>query len=333
MSFHAKAAPEPRGALYDWECDLEDIQATEVEIAVEVCALCHSDLHLIDNDWGISQYPLVPGHEIVGRVTSVGSQVTGIHPGDRVGLGWQCGACGNCPSCLSSHPHLCTGGKKRTCVNQYGGFAERVRGGYEFVYPIPDSISTGHAAPLLCAGLTVFSALERHVIRKGMKVGIIGVGGLGHLAVQFAAKMGSHVVAFDVEAERLELARRLGAEEAFLVGELPEHGNLDLLLSTTSANLDWDLWLDRLALNGTLCLLGYPSHAISLSADRLLDGQKSVTGSVIGSPATMRAMLSFAAAHGIRPMVEEMPISRINEAIHRLRNNDVRFRIVLKMDW
>jgi len=332
MPVKAKAVFERSSLLSDFEYEFPTLSSTEVEIAVDVCALCHSDLHLIDNDWGTTRYPMVPGHEIVGRVSAVGAEVTGVAMGDRVGLGWQCESCGTCVACRSSRQHLCTTAKKRTCVNQYGGFAERVRGGYEFVHPIPDSISTEHAAPLLCAGLTVFSALNRHVIRRGMRVGIIGIGGLGHLAVQFAARMGSHVVAFDVHSERLDLAIQLGASEAYAIGEVKTPSELDLLISTTHSNLDWNTWLDHLALEGTLCLLGYPADDISFSADRMLDAQRRITGSVIGSPATMRAMLSFCEAHEIRPMIEAMPMSRINEAIARLRKNDIRFRMVLTMD-
>lgn len=316
----------------EWDAELGELNADEVEIDTEVCALCHSDLHMIDNDWGISRYPLVPGHEIVGHVAAVGENVAGFDVGDRVGLGWQCGACGTCLTCRTARPHLCTGGKRKTCVDQFGGFAQRVRSHQGFVYPIPPSIRSEHAAPLMCAGLTVFSALERHLSESGMRVGVIGVGGLGHLAVQFAAKMGSTVVAFDVSAERLELARTLGADQAAIIDGHRRSGELDLLISTTSADLDWNTWLDHLAVGGTMCLLGYPSEAITIAADRLLDGQKNLTGSVIGSPATMHSMLAFAAEHRIVPMIERMPMTKANEAITRLRKNDVRFRMVLDAD-
>jgi uncharacterized zinc-type alcohol dehydrogenase-like protein len=302
----------------------------ELRVAVEKCALCHSDLHLIDGDWPCD-YPLVPGHEIVGRVLDVGSKADSWRLGSRVGVGWQRGCCERCAACASGLQHLCSEGKRRTCVGQQGGFAEVVDCDAAFAYPIPESIRSADAAPLMCAGLTVFSALERLVTRPGMRVGIIGAGGLGHLAIQFAAKMGCEVTAFDVVRERLEHSLRLGASAAFPV-DIEPRGNLDLLLSTTSADLKWDAWLNHLDLGGTMCLVGYPSRPIGISPAALLDGQRVVTGSVIGSPATMLRMLAFAAANRVVPVVEELPMSRAGDAVKRLRANEARYRIVLDMD-
>lgn len=216
-----------------------------------------------------------------------------------------------------------------------GGFAARVRVDARFCFDIPDGLDPADAAPLLCAGATTFSPLERLGVLeggRGMRVGVIGVGGLGHLAVRFARAMGAEVIAFDPDLGKRELARSLGASDLLDArGALPERA-VDLLLVTTHATLDWDAWMRVLALEGTLCLVGVPAAPFAISADWLLDHQKKVTGSVIGSPATMRRMLAFAAEHRILPIVERLPMTRANEAVARLREGRARLRIVLDAD-
>jgi uncharacterized zinc-type alcohol dehydrogenase-like protein len=304
----------------------------EVELQVEHCGVCHSDLHLLDGDWGEPLRPLVVGHEIVGRVIARGSDVT--HPlGARLGLGWQAGSCGTCEACKSERAHLCGAGKVRTCVGRPGGFAETVRADARFCHALPAALAPEDAAPLLCAGITVYSALER--LWPGPSagvtpvVGVVGFGGLGHLAVQFAHKMGAEVVAFDPDAEKEPLARELGASAwVDSRGALPK-GRVDLLLITTPARLSWDAWLSVLRLEGTLCVLGIPEGPLTIPADPLLDEQKRVTGSVIGSPEATRRMLAFAAAHGVRAITEHMPFAEADRAIERLRQGKARMRIVL----
>lgn len=303
----------------------------EVEIEVDHCSVCHSDVHLIDGDWGEPPVrPLVPGHEIVGRVVAFGNNVTSLREGMRVGLGWQAGACGACHACLSERAHLCTGGKIRTCVGRAGGLAERVRADARFCFELPPELDPKNVAPLLCAGLTVFSPLSRLGVRSGVRVGVIGVGGLGHLAVRFASSLGAEVIAFDPDAAaKRELARTLGATEIVDThGALPKNA-VDVLLVTTHAVLPWTEWMSVLDLEGTLCLIGVPNAPLTVSVDPLLDEQKKITGSVIGSPQTMREMLAFAAKHRIEPIVERMAISRANEAIARVREGKARMRIVL----
>jgi len=326
----AMAARSRGDVLAPCELELPDLERDELEVDVEYCALCHSDLHLIDGDWSCS-YPLVPGHEIVGRVVAIGPDVAQSRMGERVGIGWQCGSCGACAVCEAGREHLCSAGKVRTCVNRPGGFAQRVVASSAFAYPVPETIASPIAAPLMCAGLTGFSALERLVVRPGMTVGVIGIGGLGHLAVQFAAAMGCRVRAFDVSEARLRDASLLGVSEAFH-GTTAPRGDLDLLLSTTSAGLDWNHWLLHLKPGGTLCLVGYPPRSIEVLPELLLDGERRITGSVIGSPATMLRMLDFAARMAVRPMIEELPMSRAADAVARLRANDVKYRMVLRMD-
>ncbi|MBX3224575.1 MAG: NAD(P)-dependent alcohol dehydrogenase [Labilithrix sp.] len=301
---------------------------TEVEIAVDHCSVCHSDVHLLDGDWGEVARPLVPGHEVVGRVLRAGPAAT-ISEGAVVGLGWQAGACGVCAACRSEREHLCTGGKVRTCMGRQGGFAERVRADARFCFELPGGLDPATAAPLLCAGLTVFSPLERLGVRAGTRVGVVGVGGLGHLAVRFASALGASVVAFDPDASKRELALALGAGDLVDARAPLPRGVVDLLLVTTHAALDWNAWMGVLDLEGTLCLVGIPGAPLTLSADPLLDEQKRVTGSVIGSTKTMRRMLAFAAEHRIAPVVERMPLASANEAIGRVRDGRARMRVIL----
>lgn len=330
-TIRALAVHAPGALLSSFEYGRTSLGADEIEVKVEYCALCHSDLHLMDGDWACA-FPFVPGHEIIGSIIQTGVSVRDLKPGQRVGIGWQCGSCGICEVCITGRAHLCEAGKKRTCVNQYGGFAEYVRAHQHFVYAIPETIPSVHAAPLMCAGLTVFSALQTWVTPKTRRIGIIGMGGLGHLAVQFAARMGCEVTAFDLSEDRLTLAKELGAHQAALTDSAPK-GTFDLMIAATAASLDWNHWLRHLTWGGVLCLLGYPAEEIRISPDILLDGQKIVTGSVVGSPETMRTMLDFAARHHVRPMVEELPMKQAHEAVARLRANKVRYRMVLKADW
>jgi alcohol/geraniol dehydrogenase (NADP+) len=300
----------------------------DVDVDVMTCSVCHSDVHLLDGDWGDVARPLVPGHEIVGRVARAGA-LAALAPGAVVGIGWQSGSCGACAACRSAREHLCTGGKLRTCVGRQGGFATRVRCDARFCFELPPGLEPQTAAPLLCAGLTVFSPLERLGAKAGMRVGVVGVGGLGHLAVRFARAMGAEVVAFDPDMSKRELVLGLGASDLVdAQGPLPAAA-VDVLLVTTHAPLAWNDWLRVLDLEGTLCLVGVSGAPLTLSADPLMDEQKKVTGSVIGSPATMRRMLDVAATSGIAPIVERLPLDRANEAITRVREGRARMRIVL----
>lgn len=328
-TIHAYAQRSPRGPLEAIELPHPGPPAgRDVEVRVEHCSVCHSDVHLLDGDWGEVARPLVPGHEIVGRVVARGPDAT-LSEGALVGVGWQCGACGHCPACASGREHLCTGGKARTCVGRQGGFATSVRVDSHFAFGLPPALDAATAAPLLCAGLTVFSPLERLGAGAGVRVGVVGVGGLGHLAVRFASAMGAEVMAFDPDTGKRALAASLGARELVDArGALPA-GAVDLLLVTTHASLDWDAWMRVLDLEGTLCLIGVPGDALRVRVDPLLDEQKKITGSIIGSRATMGRMLSFAADHAIAPITERLPLSRANEAVASVREGRARMRIVL----
>jgi uncharacterized zinc-type alcohol dehydrogenase-like protein len=331
-TFQALAQRAPRQPLEAIALDVPaPPEGHDVDVDVMTCSVCHSDVHLLDGDWGDVARPLVPGHEIVGRVARAGDRAE-LAVGTVIGIGWQAGSCGACAACLTAREHLCTGGKVRTCVGRAGGFAEQVRVDARFCFELPSALDLESAAPLLCAGLTVFSPLERLGAKPGLRVGVVGVGGLGHLAVRFARALGAEVLAFDPDTSKRDLVRLLGATELVDArGPLPASA-VDLLLVTTHASLVWSDWLRVLDLEGTLCLVGVPGAPLQISADPLMDEQKKITGSVIGSPATMRRMLAIAAREGIAPIVEHLPLARANEAIARVRDGAARMRVVLDVE-
>jgi alcohol/geraniol dehydrogenase (NADP+) len=331
MSVRALAQLRPGGPLEHIELPPRGPPGPfEVDLVVDHCSLCHSDLHLLQGDWGEPARPLVVGHEIVGRVVAKGSAVSHAE-GAVLGLGWQAGSCGACEACTSERAHLCAVGKVRTCVGNAGGFAEVVRADARFCHALPPRLDAADAGPLLCAGITVYSALERlwPTTRKNVVVGVVGFGGLGHLAVQFANRMGAGVVAFDPDERKAPLAKQLGASAWVNPTQALPRGEVDLLLITTPARLKWDGWLTTLRLEGTLCLLGIPDAPLTIPVDPLLDEQKRVTGSIIGSPQATRRMLDFAATHGVRAITEHRPFAQAPAALERLRAGDARMRIVL----
>jgi len=303
-----------------------------VEIGISHCAICHSDLHLISNDWGISQYPFIPGHEIIGTVAEVGADVHSLSVGQRVGLGWQSNSCGECEWCMRGMENLCLS-SEGTCVRRHGGYADRVRANVRFVFPIPDALSSEHAAPLLCGGVTVYNPLRSHDVNPSSRVGVIGIGGLGHLAIQFARVFGAEVTAFSTSAEKEKEARDLGAHRFVNTREsraLKEvAGSLDFILSTVNADQDWGVYIQALRPTGTLCFVGVPPSPVSLHAFPLIAGMRSVTGSPIGSPSRIREMLDVAARHQVLAITQSFPMTKVNDALARVKKNKVRYRAVL----
>jgi len=303
----------------------------EIEISITHCGVCHSDLHLIDNDWSVSAYPLVPGHEIVGHVSAVGSEVS-YRVGDRVGVGWQRSACHACEQCARGDENLCAN-QTATCVGHMGGFADRIRVDSRFAFALPEGMNAESAAPLLCGGVTVFAPLRRWRVRAGDHVGVVGIGGLGHLALRFARAMGCITLAFTSSPDKRAEAERLGADEvasSTVPREILAHkGTLDFLLCTVPARLDWISYLQVLKPGGTLCLVGAPPGLLQFPASLLLTHQRAVCGSDIGSPGAMREMLAFAASHDIAAQVETLPMAKVNDALDRVRANRVRYRMVL----
>jgi len=304
----------------------------EVEIGITHCGICHSDLHLIANDWGMSQYPFIPGHEVVGTVTALGAEVKSLTLGQRVGLGWQSNSCGICEWCVKGMENLCLEAEC-TCVHRHGGYADKVRANARFVIPVPEGIESEHAAPLLCGGVTVYNPLRSHGINPSSRVGIVGIGGLGHIAIQFARVFGAEVTAFSTSASKEEEARTLGAHhfvnsrETKAMKEVA--GTMDFILNTANADQDWNNYIQALRPTGTLCFVGVPPSPLSAHIFPLIAGQRSITGSPIGSPAQLREMLDVAARHGVKAMTESFPMAKANEAIEKVKKNKVRYRAVL----
>jgi uncharacterized zinc-type alcohol dehydrogenase-like protein len=326
------AAHAAGAELLPFKYDPGELGPQEVEIAITHCGICHSDLHLIANDWGISQYPFIPGHEIVGSVAAVGTDVKSLQVGQRVGLGWQSNSCGVCEWCTRGMENLCLAAEG-TCVHRHGGYADRVRANARFVIPIPDALDSEHTAPLLCAGITVYNPLRTHGINPSSRVGIVGIGGLGHLAIQFAHVFGADVTAFSTSAAKEEEARALGANHFVNAREskaLKEvAGTMDFVLSTINADQDWGVYVQALRPTGTLCFVGVPPSPVTLQAFPLISGLRSITGNPTGSPYRLKEMLDVAARHGVKATTESFPMAKANTAIEKVKKNKVRYRAVL----
>ena len=333
MTIHAQAAMASKQSLKPFQYEPAALGPNDIEIAITHCGICHSDIHLIDNDWGVSSYPLVPGHEIIGTIVDAGSNVKHLKQGQRVGVGWQRSSCLVCEQCVKGDENLCPE-NRATCVGNHGGFAERIRTDSRFAFAIPETLDSENAAPLLCGGATVYSPLKHYGVVPSMRVGVIGIGGLGHLALQFANAFGCEVTAFSSTSEKEKEARDFGAHRFIASTSAADlkkaTGSLDFILSTAFANLDWGAYLQLLRPNGKLCFVGVPSAPIQIHIGVLLGGQKSVCASVIGSRNTIHEMLEFAARHDIEAKTEVMPLADVNKAIEKVRANKARYRMVLK---
>jgi len=329
---HAYAAFEPGGELKSYDYEPGPLGADQVEISVEHCGICHSDLSMVNNAWGISEYPLVPGHEVIGTVTAIGAAVAHLSAGQRVGLGWHAGYCMNCHSCRSGDHNLCADARG-TIIGRHGGFADKVRASAVSVVPLPDSLDAASAGPLFCGGITVFNPLIQFDIKPTDRVGVIGIGGLGHLALQFLNAWGCEVTALTSSAAKRSEALQLGAQTT-LDSRDPAAleaaaGRFDLILSTVNVKLDWNSYLATLKPRGRLHFVGAALEPLDVQAFALIAGQRSISGSPVGSPATISGMLEFAARHRIKPVTEQFSFDRINEAMARLANGQARYRIVL----
>lgn len=334
MSFRAYAAPAAGKELEPIQLERpSELGPFDVEILVECCGICHSDIHLIDNDWRISSYPLIPGHEVVGKIVRKGALVQNVKEGDRVGVGWQCASCLACEWCERGEEPACDH-HVATCVGRPGGYAEYLLADSRFAFPIPEALPSESAAPLLCGGITVFTPLSRFASPSD-RVGVIGIGGLGHLALQFARAMGCEVTAFSTSPSKEAEAKRLGAHH-FVVSTDEKAmkalaNSFDLILSTVTADLNWPMWLSLVRKHGRLQLVGASPGNISVPVMQLVGGQKTISGTIIGGRAGIRKMLAFAARHGVRAQAEVLPLDRVNEAVARVRANQARYRMVLKV--
>ena len=327
LAVHAAGAE-----LLPFRYDPGELGIQEVEIGITHCGICHSDLHLISNDWGMSQYPFIPGHEIIGSVTAVGPQVRSLKTGQRVGLGWQSNSCGVCEWCTRGLENLCPS-SEATCVHRHGKYASRIRANSRFVVPIPDALPSEQAAPLLCGGITVYNPMRDNGINPTSRVGVVGIGGLGHLAIQFARVFGAEVTAFSTSATKEEEARALGAHHFVNTRESKAMKEVadthDFILTTANADQDWGVYIQSLRPTGTLCFVGVPPSPVSVQAFPLIAGIRSITGSPIGSPHRIREMLDVAARHNVKATTESFPMAKANEAIEKVKKNKVRYRAVL----
>lgn len=331
----AWVAPAAKQKMVKQQVDLGPLGADEVEVQVEHCGVCHSDLSVLNNDWGISQYPAVLGHEAVGRIVEVGSAARGLKVGQRVGVGWNSGSCMYCRPCKSGNQHLCKQAQA-TIVGHRGGFASRVRSHWAWAIPLPDGLPVADAGPLLCGGITVFNPLAMHA-KPTHRVGIVGIGGLGHLGVKFAAAYGCEVTAFTSSERKFDEARGLGAHRVVATRDSDAvrkiADSLDLLIVTTNVSLDWDAMLGTLAPNGRMHVVGAVLEPIPVTVFPLIMKQGSISASPVGAPVAIETMLEFAARHKVAPTTEHFPMSKINEAFERLHEGKARYRIVLDADF
>jgi uncharacterized zinc-type alcohol dehydrogenase-like protein len=334
-TYNAYAAQSAKAPLKPFSFDPGELGPEEVEIKVTHCGICHSDLSMLDNEWGMSNYPFVPGHEVAGTVTALGDEAKGLKIGQKVGLGWFSHSCLSCHECLSGEHHLCPTAQG-TIVGRHGGFADRVRAQWTWVRPIPEGLDMAKTGPLICGGVTVFAPLLIHDVPSTARVGIIGIGGLGHMALQFANKWGCEVHAFTTSDSKEAEAKKLGAhfvhntKNPDTLKKLAR--SLDIIISTVNASLDVSGLLDALKPKGRLHNVGAVLKPLEVPAFSLILGQKSVGGSPTGSPVVIDEMLEFSARHSIAPITETFPMSKVNDALERLRSGKARYRIVLIND-
>ena len=319
--------------LEPFEYELGALGAHDVDIEVDFCGLCHSDLSMINNEWGNSQYPLIPGHEIVGKVAAKGAEVGHLEVGQTVGLGWYSSSCMHCPQCMSGNHNLCAKAEG-TIVGRHGGFANFVRASSEWVSPLPQSLNPETCGPMFCGGITVFNPIVQLGIQPTDKVGVIGIGGLGHMAIRFLDAWGCEVTAFSSSADKEDEAKKLGADHFVNSRDGKAlkalRGKFDAIISTVNVDLQWDAYVTALAPKGRLHTVGAVLGAFGVSNGfMLIGGQKSVSGSPLGSPATAGKMLEFSARHSIEPMTEMFALSDVNAALEKLRNGSPRYRLVL----
>ena len=334
---NAKALVEP------FEFERREPGEKDVQIEILFCGVCHSDLHQVRDEWGGSIYPMVPGHEIVGRVTRVGGAVTKFSAGDLAGVGCMVGSCQECESCQAGLEQYCDRSKTVFTYNSrfpdgtptYGGYSQNIVVDEAFVLKISPKLDLAATAPLLCAGITTYSPMKHWNVQPGQKVGVVGLGGLGHMALKFAHSFGAHVTQFTTSPGKEEDARRLGADAVVLTRD-PEAlkalaGTFHFILDTVSAPHDLNMYLSMLKRDGSMVLVGLPENPAEVSAFPLAGKRRSLAGSNIGGIQETQEMLDYCAEHGIVSDIEMTPISKVNEAYERMLKNDVKYRFVIDM--
>ncbi|WP_306591824.1 NAD(P)-dependent alcohol dehydrogenase [Geothrix sp. 21YS21S-4] len=339
----AYAATSPSAPLAPFQIERREVGPHDVQIEVAYCGICHSDLHQVKDEWGGAKFPMVPGHEIVGRVTAVGAHVKNFKEGDLAGVGCMVDSCRTCPSCERDLEQFCEKGAAFTYngtemdrkTPTYGGYSSSLVVNEGFALKISPKLDLAAVAPLLCAGITTYSPLRHWKVKKGDKVGVVGLGGLGHMAVKLAAAMGAEVTMLSTSKSKEEDARKLGAHHFGLTSDEATFkrlaGHFDLIIDTISAPHDYNKYLGLLRVEGAMVLLGVPPEPTPVAAGSLIFGRRTLSGSLIGGIKETQEMLDFCAEHGIVSEIELIPVQQVNEAYERMLKNDVRYRFVLDM--
>jgi uncharacterized zinc-type alcohol dehydrogenase-like protein len=337
------AAPKAKAPLAPFSFERRDPQAHDVSIEIRFCGICHSDIHQVRDEWGGSEFPMVPGHEIAGVVTQVGAKVTKYKVGDKVGVGCFVDSCRHCKQCHDGLEQYCAEGMTGTYNSHERGTGRATQGGYSnrivvdenYVLRIPENLPLDAAAPLLCAGITLYSPLAHWKAGPGKKVAIVGLGGLGHMGVKLAHALGAEVTVLSHSLKKVEDGRRLGADYFFATSDPSTfqklRGKFDLIINTVSAQMDWNQYLNLLALDGTMVVVGIPEEQVPVGAFSLIGGRRSLAGSLIGGIRETQEMLDFCGQHGIVCDIEKIPMSQVNEAYERVVRSDVRYRFVIDM--
>jgi uncharacterized zinc-type alcohol dehydrogenase-like protein len=340
MRVNAYAAPSAGQPLAPTTIERRDVGPNDVLIEIEYAGICHSDIHTVNGDWGPQPFPVVPGHEIVGVIAQVGSDVTKHRVGDRVGVGCMVNSCGECANCRNGDEQYCLDGMVPTYAGTdrdgsttQGGYSTHVVVDADYVLRVPAGIDAAAAAPLLCAGITTYAPLRRWGAGPGKKVAVVGLGGLGHMAVKLASAMGAEVTVLSQSLKKQEDGRRLGADDYFATSDPDTFsrlaGRFDLIVNTVSAPIDVNAYLSLLAVDGALVNVGAPAEPLSLNVMALIGGRRTFAGSMIGGIALTQEMLDFCAEHGIGAEVEVIAADRVNEAYERVLASDVRYRFVI----
>jgi uncharacterized zinc-type alcohol dehydrogenase-like protein len=343
MESHGRAAMEAGGRLEPFEFQRREAGSDDVVLELLHCGICHSDLHYVNNDWGFTTYPIVPGHEIVGRVTHVGPDVSKFNVGDLAAIGCLVDSCRKCPACEAGQQHACEafptptyGGFERDSdVPTYGGYSNNYVINEDFALKLRDDVDPAGVAPLLCAGITTYSPLRHWQVGEGQSIGVVGLGGLGHVAVKIGKALGAEVVVFTTSPSKADDARRLGADDVVLSTDAKDmkrrRGELSFIIDTVSGEHDVNGLLKMLQRDGTLCLVGMPDKAL-VSPALLVGGRKRVAGSAIGGIRETQEMLDFCTDHGIVADVEAIGVDQINDAYARMLRNDVKYRFVIDLE-
>ena len=337
------AAPSVGAPIAPFAFERRAVGTHDVAIDIKFCGICHSDIHQARDEWGGSIFPMVPGHEIAGTVSAVGTETSKFKVGDRVGVGCLVNSCRTCESCLAGLEQYCLKGGTPTYngidkdgTPTYGGYSQHIVVDENFVVRIPDSIPLDAAAPLLCAGITTYSPLRHWNAGPGKRVAIIGMGGLGHMGVKLAHAMGAHVTVLSQSLAKQDDGKRFGADDYYATSDQATFtklaGSFDLIINTVSAELDWNAYLQLLKVDGALVVVGAPSKPVPVAAFSLLMGRHTLAGSGIGGIRETQEMLDFCAEHTIASDIERIPIQQVNDAYERVLKSDVRYRFVIDMD-